>query len=53
MVPALSLPFPFGSVAPALGGADLSYFVSFGVACALTLLLRRAGRKAGEIPPPV
>ena len=47
MVPALSLPFPFGSVAPALGGADLSYFVSFGVACALTLLLRRAGRMAG------
>ena len=45
MVPTLSLPFPYGSLAPAFGGADLSYFVSFGVPCALKLLLRRTGRR--------
>ena len=41
MVPALSLPSPFGSLAYLSGGADFSYFISFGVACVLTYLLRR------------
>lgn len=41
MVPSLSLGYPFGALAYLFGGADFSYFVSFGVACALTFLLRR------------
>jgi nucleobase:cation symporter-1, NCS1 family len=32
---------PFGTLAYVFGGADFSYFVSFGVAIALTLYLRR------------
>jgi len=41
MVPAVNLGYPFGSFAYVFGGADFSYFVSFGVAAALTLLIRR------------
>ena len=45
MVPALSyLGFPFGSLAYLFGGADFSYFISFGAACALTFALRGTGR---------
>ena len=44
MVPALSLGFPFGSLAYLFGGADFSYFVSFGLACLLTVALRMTGR---------
>ncbi len=40
MVPALNLGYPFGALAYLFGGADYSYFVSFGAACALTLVLR-------------
>ena len=32
---------PFGALAPIFGGADFSYFVSFGVAAVLTYILRR------------
>ena len=41
MVPALNLGYPFGSLAYIFGGADFSYFVSFGVAALLMLMLRR------------
>ncbi len=53
---AVSIPFmnltpygqPFqGPVAAALGGADLSYFFSFGVALGLMALLRRRGKSVG------
>jgi nucleobase:cation symporter-1, NCS1 family len=40
MVPALNLGYPFGSLSFVFGGADFSYFVSFGLACLLTLVLR-------------
>ncbi len=40
MVPALNLGYPFGALAYLFGGADFSYFVSFGVACTLTYFLR-------------
>ncbi|MDA4123882.1 MAG: cytosine permease [Thaumarchaeota archaeon] len=41
MVPLLSYSFPVGSLASVFGGADLSYFVSFAVAVALTYAVRR------------
>jgi NCS1 family nucleobase:cation symporter-1 len=41
MVPALSLPFPFGALSYIFGGADFSYFVSFAVAAGLTWFVRR------------
>ncbi|MDG6910363.1 MAG: cytosine permease, partial [Nitrososphaerota archaeon] len=47
MVPALSLGYPFGSLAFLFGGADFSYFISFGAACLLTFALRRTQRPAG------
>lgn len=45
MVPALSLPYPFGALAYWFGGADFSYFISFGVAFAITYVLRAGTRK--------
>jgi nucleobase:cation symporter-1, NCS1 family len=42
MVPALNLGYPFGSLSVVFGGADFSYFISFGLACLLTLVLRGA-----------
>jgi nucleobase:cation symporter-1, NCS1 family len=44
MEPSLSLGYPFGALAAWLGGADLSYFISFGVAAVLTFVLRRGRR---------
>jgi nucleobase:cation symporter-1, NCS1 family len=45
MVPSIQLGFPFGALAPLFGGADVSYFVSFGVALVLGFALRkRSGR---------
>lgn len=44
MVPALNYGYPVGSLAYLFGGADFSYFVSFGVAAALTLVFRRFRR---------
>lgn len=49
MVPALNLGYPFGSLAYLFGGADFSYFISFGLACLLTVALRMTGR--GSVPP--
>lgn len=43
MVPALNLGYPLGSLSYLFGGADLSYFISFGVACVLTFALRETG----------
>jgi nucleobase:cation symporter-1, NCS1 family len=40
MVPALPLGLPVGALAYVFGGGDFSYFVSFGVACILTYLIR-------------
>ncbi len=42
MVPIISLGYPVGALSGWFGGADLSYFVSFAVACVLTLVLRRS-----------
>jgi len=44
MVPSLPLGFPFGSLAYLFGKADFSYFISFFVAVALTILVRRRAR---------
>ncbi|MDE1852633.1 MAG: cytosine permease [Thaumarchaeota archaeon] len=44
MVPSLNLGFPFGALAYVFGGADFSYFVSFGVACVLIFALRNTRR---------
>jgi nucleobase:cation symporter-1, NCS1 family len=44
MVPPISLGYPFGALAGWVGGADLSYFVSFGVAAALAFAVRRLRR---------
>lgn len=41
MVPALPLGLPFGALSGYFGGADFSYFISFGLAAVLTLLLRK------------
>ena len=40
MVPSFSLGYPVGSLSSWLGGADFSYFISFGVACVLAYLVR-------------
>jgi NCS1 family nucleobase:cation symporter-1 len=52
MVPALSLPPPFGSLAYVFGGGDFSYFVSFGAAVLLALALRSTGRRLSGAPAP-
>ncbi len=45
MVPAIQLGFPVGSLSSVFGGADFSYFISFGVAGVLEYLyLRRINR---------
>jgi nucleobase:cation symporter-1, NCS1 family len=50
MVPAATLGYPVGSLAWLFGGADFSYFVSFLVALALTVLRGRAtSRKQGSL----
>ena len=49
MVPSLPLGFPFGSLSYLMGGADFSYFISFGVAVALMWMLRSAGAGAGPL----
>ncbi len=40
MVPAIQVPSPFGSLAYIFGGADFSYFISFGVAALSAYLVR-------------
>ena len=44
MVPLISIGYPVGALASWFGGADFSYFVSFIVAAALTLAVRRWAR---------
>ncbi len=41
MVPPLALGYPVGALASWFGGADVSYFLSFGVALVLALIIRR------------
>jgi NCS1 family nucleobase:cation symporter-1 len=41
MVPPLRLGYPFGALSGLFGGADLSYFVSFGVAGVLAYAMRK------------
>ena len=43
MVPTIALGYPVGALSSWFGGADLSYFISFAAACALTVIVRRAG----------
>jgi len=43
MVPSISLGYPVGTLSSWFGGADLSYFISFAVACFLTVVVRKAG----------
>jgi NCS1 family nucleobase:cation symporter-1 len=52
MVPPILLPYPVGALASWFGGADLSYFISFAAAFALTLVTRtRMYRpKNGKMP---
>ena len=45
MVPSISLGYPVGALSSWFGGADLSYFVSFGVAFVLTYLVRMKTRQ--------
>lgn len=40
MVPAAMLPYPVGALSNVFGGADYSYFISFGVAVSLQLIYR-------------
>jgi len=44
MVPLITIGYPVGALASWFGGADFSYFVSFGVAFVLACLLRGRGR---------
>ncbi len=41
MVPPSALPYPVGALSSWFGGADFSYFISFGVAALLTVVVRR------------
>lgn len=48
MVPATTLPPPVGVLSGVFGGADFSYFISFGVAGALTYLDARSTKSFSE-----
>ena len=51
MTPLVGRVYPVGSLAYLFGGADFSYFVSFGVAVALTIALRSSTRRAPSGAP--
>ena len=50
MVPLINLGYPVGSLAYLFGGADFSYFISFGIAFALQGLVRLSRRQAPGTP---
>ena len=51
MVPLINIGSPVGSLAYLFGDADFSYFVSFGVACVLTVALRLSQRAPARAVP--